>query len=80
MLWQADGAEPDFTNYAQVKEQEPFVEALDYIFMSPEWKVQSVLPLPHRDQVQGPFPTRDEPSDHVLIAASLSMPAPTTST
>lgn len=28
-----------------------------------------VLPLKHRDEVKGPFPIADEPSDHVVLAA-----------
>jgi len=69
-------AEPDFTNYAKAGdnlEEPPFIETLDYIFVSPQWKVESVLPIPPRDEAQGPFPNLDvnEPSDHVLIAADL---------
>jgi endonuclease/exonuclease/phosphatase family metal-dependent hydrolase len=37
---EALGAEPQFTNNAQVKQMEPFVECLDYIFVSPQWKVK----------------------------------------
>jgi 2',5'-phosphodiesterase len=70
----ATGCEPDFTNHAQIKDQEPFVETLDYIFMSPEWVVDSVDQLPHRSSVVGPFPVASEPSDHILIAADLSLP------
>jgi 2',5'-phosphodiesterase len=71
----ANGCEPDFTNHAQIRNEEPFVETLDYIFMSPEWVVDAVEPLPHRDQVVGPFPTASEPSDHILIAADLKLPS-----
>lgn len=69
------GSEPDFTNYARVKEDEPFIDTLDYIFVSSEWKVDSVLELPGRNAVKGPFPNLDEnePSDHVLIAATLEL-------
>lgn len=66
-----DGCEPDFTNYSRVKEQEPFVDTLDYIFVSDSVSVENVLPIQHRDSVSGPFPNGDEPSDHVLIAANL---------
>ncbi|KAL7570373.1 hypothetical protein ACA910_017211 [Epithemia clementina (nom. ined.)] len=69
------GHEPDFTNYARTKEQEPFIETLDYIFLSPEWNVDSVLELPNRKDASGPFPNLDakEPSDHIMIATSLSL-------
>jgi 2',5'-phosphodiesterase len=68
------GVEPDFTNYAKVKDDEPFIDTLDYIFLSSEWKVKGVRELPHRDQCS-PFPNLDaeEPSDHIMIAASLEL-------
>lgn len=69
------GGEPDFTNFARVREEEPFVDTLDYIFISDAWTVDKVLELPKRETAQGPFPNLDvnEPSDHVLIAADLSI-------
>ena len=72
------GQEPDFTNYARSKEQEPFIETLDYIFLSSEWKVENTLQLPNRNDAQGPFPNLDvkEPSDHLMVAASISLPPP----
>jgi 2',5'-phosphodiesterase len=65
--------EPEFTNYARVKEQEPFIDTLDYIFLSPEWKVLGVKPLPTIAEAGGPFPNLDrgESSDHILISADL---------
>jgi 2',5'-phosphodiesterase len=68
------GSEPDFTNYAKVKDEEPFIDTLDYIFLSSAWKVKGVRELPHRDQCS-PFPNLDaeEPSDHIMIAASLEL-------
>jgi hypothetical protein len=72
------GKEPDFTNYAlvQSKDKDPFIDTLDYIFLSPAWKVDMVRELPSLDESGGPFPNLDrgEPSDHLLIAASLSIP------
>jgi len=69
--------EPDFTNYARVKEEEPFIDTLDYLFLSDEWQVTQVKDLPHRNEVQGPFPNLDptvnEPSDHILISADLEL-------
>lgn len=71
----ATGTEPDFTNYAQTTpEEDPFIDTLDYIFISELVRVRNVLPLPHRDNVEGPFPNAEEPSDHVLIAADLELP------
>jgi 2',5'-phosphodiesterase len=81
----AEGKEPNFTNYARVGEQEPFIDTLDYIFLSKDtetnenvkskWKVKGVQSLPHRDEAGGPFPNLDhgEPSDHILIAADLEL-------
>lgn len=69
-----NGNEPDFTNFAQSVGSDPFIDTLDFIFMSDEWHVNSVMELPHRDASKGPFPNLDasEPSDHILIAASLT--------
>lgn len=71
-----NGCEPDFTNYAQSRDSEPFIDTLDFIFLSGVWQVPDVQELPHRDKAGGPFPNLDkqEPSDHILIAASLSCP------
>lgn len=70
----SQGSEPDFTNYAQIQSQPVFIETLDYIFHSPEWIVDEVKPLPHRSEVQGPLPNEEEPSDHILLSAKLSLP------
>lgn len=68
------GEEPNFTNYAMTaSDSEPFIDTLDYIFLSKEWNVKSVENLPHRDDVDGPLPTRDEPSDHILLSATISL-------
>lgn len=71
--------EPAFTNYAQVtwhgKLGDPFCETLDYIWMSPHWKVNSVHTLPDLSSLKGiaSYPTSTEPSDHLLIAADLTL-------
>jgi 2',5'-phosphodiesterase len=72
---ESDHGEPDFTNYARVKEDEPFIDTLDYIFASDQWKVMDVKKLPSRDEAGGPFPNLDhnEPSDHIMIAADLKL-------
>jgi 2',5'-phosphodiesterase len=73
------GQEPDFTNFAHVGDRAnmPFIDTLDYIFLSPSWSVEKVRDLPARDVAGGPFPNLDhgEPSDHILIAATLSSPS-----
>lgn len=69
------GCEPDFTNFAQVEEEEPFIDTLDYIFCSPQLIVCDVPELPHRNAVAGPLPIASEPSDHILVAARLELPA-----
>jgi hypothetical protein len=67
----ANNQEPDFTNHAQIRDDHPFIETLDYVFLSPSWRVTGVEALSHRESVVGPYPTEHEPSDHVLIAANL---------
>eukprot|EP00397_Hematodinium_sp_SG-2012_P056232 GEMP01069215.1.p1 GENE.GEMP01069215.1~~GEMP01069215.1.p1 ORF type:complete len:329 (-),score=41.54 GEMP01069215.1:183-1169(-) len=69
------GGEPKFTNYAQVEDQPIFAETLDYIFISPEWEVTAVEELmdPTMQEMLGPNPTEDEPSDHYLIGAELKI-------
>lgn len=69
------GKEPDFTNYARIKEDDPFIDTLDYIYLSEDWKVRGVKELSHREDSGGPFPNLDkgEPSDHILIAADLEL-------
>ena len=67
-----NGREPSFTNYAQTKmDPQPFIDCLDYIFMSDEWIVNSVKDLPTQEEVKGPMPTLIEPSDHLMISADL---------
>ena len=72
-----NGREPDFTNYAQSRESDPFIDTLDFIFLSDHWSVDNVMELPHRDEANGTFPNLDvkEPSDHVMIAASVTCQA-----
>jgi len=70
-----NGNEPAFTNYAMTEGTgAAFMETLDYIFMSDEWKVREVVPTP---DAPPPgilsFPSADEPSDHILIGATLSL-------
>lgn len=67
------GTEPPFTNWAQVKEDDPFIDTLDYIFLSQHWSVSSVAALPTKEELQGPLPIEEEPSDHLLLSACLSL-------
>ena len=52
------GGEPDFTNNARAKEDDPFIDTLDYIFISPEWKVENIKSTVRRDIANGPYPKR----------------------
>lgn len=70
------GKEPDFTNFAKVENQPVFIETLDYLFCTPEIDIVDVIRLPNRDAVQGPFPDENEPSDHIMIGATIRLPAP----
>ena len=68
-----NGKEPDFTNHAKIRDDEPFIDVLDYIFLNKgSWNVSSVDPIVLRDEIGGPLPNDDEPSDHVAIAADLT--------
>lgn len=65
------GAEPELTNWAFTRGSEgDFKDTLDYIFVSDGVDVAGVKPIRVTD---GPLPTEAEPSDHVLIAADLSV-------
>lgn len=68
--------EPDFTNYARIKDDNPFIDTLDYIFLSRgEWLVADMTSFVDREKAGGPFPNllNSEPSDHILIAADLTL-------
>lgn len=41
-----------------------------------DWRVVDVLPLPHRSEVRGPLPIATEPSDHLMVAATLELVRP----
>jgi mRNA deadenylase 3'-5' endonuclease subunit Ccr4 len=73
-----DAGSESFTNFARTKGQpEAFCDTLDYIFVSEEWKVTAVSPLPTRASLAaGPtqsFPSPAQPSDHLLIGAVLEL-------
>jgi endonuclease/exonuclease/phosphatase family metal-dependent hydrolase len=66
--------EPDFTNYAEAFGNPVFIDTLDYIFISGEWEVEDVIALPHRSTIEQPMPNDEEPSDHIKIGTTLSLP------
>jgi mRNA deadenylase 3'-5' endonuclease subunit Ccr4 len=70
-----NGKEPEFTNNAHngALNAESFIGTLDYIFLSDEWSVKAVQELPKIDDLKGVYPDDTEPSDHVLIAATLEI-------
>eukprot|EP00697_Spironema_sp_BW2_P017392 gnl/Spiro4/9064_TR4780_c0_g1_i1.p1 gnl/Spiro4/9064_TR4780_c0_g1~~gnl/Spiro4/9064_TR4780_c0_g1_i1.p1 ORF type:complete len:393 (+),score=116.65 gnl/Spiro4/9064_TR4780_c0_g1_i1:56-1180(+) len=75
-----DGHEPAFTNLAftgQDLSKPVFKDCLDYIFVTPDIDVHSVdkLPLAENDNVES-FPTATEPSDHLMLGATLRIPIP----
>ena len=53
-----------------------FIDTLDYIFVSRRCEVLDVLPLPDlaASKRAGPQPTAEQPSDHLLLAASIRFP------
>lgn len=67
------GKEPDFTNWAKVRDSPPFINVLDYIFLSPHWNIRNIQELPSRTSIQGPLPTKEEPSDHLLLSAEIDI-------
>jgi endonuclease/exonuclease/phosphatase family metal-dependent hydrolase len=70
------GSEPDFTNNAWIKDGPAFRETLDYILLSKEWSVKAVEPLPPLSSLDAEdfYPNASEPSDHLLLAADLTLP------
>ena len=65
--------EPEFTNYAQSKDDPPFIGTLDYIFLSNHWRVNRVRELPPLEGFKGPLPVETEPSDHLLLSTDVSV-------
>lgn len=68
------GVEPKFTNYAKILDNPPFIETIDYVFLSKnhEWKVKCVKKLKDLND-GGPYPNDKEPSDHLLLAVDLEL-------
>ncbi|CAE8600765.1 unnamed protein product [Polarella glacialis] len=70
------GKEPLFTNFAVSSfNPAPFVETLDYIWFSRgQFSVVACQQLPtSKEEVNGPFPNKTEPSDHLPLHATLRM-------
>lgn len=72
---EAHGQEPDFTNFARsVRNTEPFIGTLDYIFLSRRVGILEMPKLPLRDEVSGPFPNETELSDHIKLQGTFTIP------
>eukprot|EP00501_MAST-03F_sp_TOSAG23-6_P001785 GSMAST32.ASY1.ANO1.1863.1 assembled CDS len=80
-----NGKEPTFTNFAFTDAMtksddsddminDPFCETLDYILCSKHWTPRQVIKLPTRDELNNrSMPNESQPSDHLLIGATLSL-------
>lgn len=67
---QVHGSEPDFTNYSVLPHQK-FVDVLDYIFLSNGCQATEVRDLPAIQDISRALPNREQPSDHLMIAATV---------
>jgi len=67
-------SEPSYTNYAHCgNEPQTFVGTIDYIFCSENIGVSSVIPIAtFEDGKTELCPNETEPSDHLLIGATLT--------
>lgn len=65
----------DVNALPQVHDTATFIDTLDYIFTSKHWAVDGVGQLLSKEAAEqgGPQPTADEPSDHLLIYADLTL-------
>jgi len=68
-----NGRDPEFTNYSiTYNNKAGFSGTLDYLFLSPHWRVKQVIPLPQStSHFETPLPTLKEPSDHLCVGANL---------
>jgi len=70
----ANGKEPDTTNYVNSSFSGLYTGTLDYIWLSPGWKVFSVDPLMGLESIKEKwksFPCEENMSDHLKIGADL---------
>eukprot|EP00466_Bigelowiella_natans_P005072 jgi/Bigna1/71570/fgenesh1_pg.16_\ len=68
------GHEPEFTTYSKIEDRDRFISTLDYILVSPTVQVKRVLRLPGVASQHGPLPSMAEPSDHLMLAATIGVP------
>jgi len=77
-----NGSEPEFTNYAHIQlvpgvEEDPFIETLDYIWLSEEWVVEAVDDTPTKEELVSSgvksWPDATHPSDHLMLGTSIRM-------
>ena len=65
--------EPAYTCHSQIVGVPHFSDCLDYIFYSTEgWEISEVLPIPAIPSAAS-YPSLEEPSDHVMIAATFTL-------
>lgn len=77
----AAGSEPAWTNHTVSggkKRANPFTDVLDYVFVSEDWSVEAVMPTPpatppYPDHTYPLCPSAEEPSDHIMIGATLAL-------
>lgn len=69
----AHGGEPEFTRLHQELEQPVHAATVDYVFVSPSWKVVGADRLPSQGEAKGPWPSTSEPSNHALLAVELRL-------
>lgn len=69
------GSEPQYTNWAHEPGKDEFIDCLDYVFATADLKPTTVIDLPMRDMSDGPYPSASEPSDHLLIGATFTLPS-----
>ena len=68
------GEEPDCTNYAFIDPgPDPFIDTLDYIFLSKNINVLDARELPNRLDINGPMPNKKFESDHLLLCSDLEI-------
>ena len=76
------GGEPPYTNWSHFKGRDAFIETLDYVFYGPKPSAAGAEPrvrtlatreMKSKEELAGPLPTVEEPSDHLAIAADLEV-------